>query len=552
MRDPLLKGWPFPILIVSSSAMFLLNILSLLATGVATLSFKMEAHYDESVTRLHKRAEYPDIYMEAGVSQARVYYSVGTDTNSQQTNGILTAYAADLVIQTSSNPKCSSDSQTINQGKGVNCTFAIHSSADGVEASTMKNTWVYGAGSTNTTINFFEADINLNDDVFDNFTFMGIANGVTNPYFGVGYPFESFQASYDLETGNVTLPTGYSTPMQAMKSQGLILSESYSVWLASTDPWSPGGLTLGGFDQLRFDGNLTSFPIEHEWYELGNGTVITLESYSGPIVAVSSVSITDFVGDETTIMSGMTQFSFNFETQTSTLPKQLADVLGRMFYCTYESTTAYYVCPCGVPEGNLTFNIRGYEMHFPFSSFIRPLRDYNGDWLALDDGTLECFLAVNPTTNPAGFSLGMAMLTSQYVVVHMETNEIGVSPYSGDNSSGYEIYQMDDSEMLFATQAPSYSSSYDLSDSTFSVYTPNFNVSVSFVSTNTAFQSVSSASQSAGSSGAGVNDATATTTGSNLKDSTTYVRTVISTVNGSPPLVLSPAFVLAWILGVFL
>lgn len=552
-----------------SSSMLILNFL---ATGTAILSFALKAHYDRSSTRLYKRADNPNVLIEAGVVQPRVFYGLGSDTSSQEVNGILTAYGADLIVQSVDNPNCTSDLELINEGDGVNCSYAIDASGAGITKANFLDTLVYG-GSTNHTIKFYNGFVNLTDDLF-NATFLAIAEGVTTADFGVGYPYRSFQATYDLDSGNVTLVSGYITPMQAMKSQGLIDSESYSVWLPSTDPWSHGGLTLGGVDRDRFDDNITSFPIEHEWYQLSNGTVITLKSYSDPLVVVDTLTITNATGYEYTILSGLTQFSFNFKTQDSVLPQKLVDVLISMFNGTLDSS-GYILCPCGVPAsgGSITFYIRGYRMRIPFSSFIRPLRDYNGNWMSLNDGTLQCFLAVTPTTGTTGYSFGMAMLTSQYVVVNMDSNEIGVAPYNDhNNTDAGTISSMDTSGIVFATEAPSYSSSYDLSDSSLTVYTPTFVVAMHNISTSAGSQSGSAANlaplksdqvssllltqepsqgPSQGSSEfttTGPNSATQTTTGFNLKSGTvTYDKTVVSTVNGSPPLVASAGYVLAGI-----
>lgn len=199
-----------------------------------------------------------------------------------------------------------------------------------------------------------------------------------------------------------------------------------------------------------------------------------------------------------------------------------------------------------MPDENITSNIRGYEIHIPYSAFIIPARSAEGAWV-VDKGTnaYQCSMAVIAETKQAGYSLGMSVLTSQYTVVHLDTKEIAFSPYNGNASSGYHIYQMNEQSILYATPALSHSSTYDLSDSTMSLYMPSFNLSMS-----TVYNTTSSPSSSSGQSSSIANDATKTITGRNLEyGSVSFTETEISTINGSPFLVLSPRFALAWILG---
>lgn len=520
-------------------------ILSLLTTGIATLSFPMEAYYDAPPQRLHKRAGYPNLPIEIPVVRVRVFYNVGTGSRAQRTYGVLTTSFADLVVQTSSNPKCSSDIRTIEQGNGVNCTYAIQDSGTTLYAveSLYPNTWVYGFGSSNTTIKFFYADVTFDNELLESMVIGGITDGLSDGVLGLGYPSMSLQSTYDFDTGVSEFPYSYKTPLQALKSEGRVLSESYSVWLASISPKAPGGVTLGGFDRTRFDGNLTTVPIEYQWYRYWNGTDATYKGYTHPILVVNSVSITNSTGDENKIMDGVSQFGLDFDTELSVFPDTLVDALVEMFHCTYDSSKQYYYCPCGVPDGNLTFNIRGYEMPVPFSSLIQPVRDYNGVWQTQSDGALRCYMPVTTgATINSLMTFGVSILANQYVVVHLETNEIGLAPYNGYNSSAYEIYQIGEREILSATPAPSYSSSYTLSDSTERLYAPTFNVSMSELYSSASLQSVSSAG-----------DATATTTGQFLKDSTmSYARTEILTINGSPSLIQFPGCVFACLLGLLL
>lgn len=190
-----------------------------------------------------------------------------------------------------------------------------------------------------------------------------------------------------------------------------------------------------------------------------------------------------------------------------------------------------------------------------------------------DSKALRCFMPVTGTSSRTGYELGMAVLASQYVVVHLDSNEVAFAPYNNYTSTSYEIYQMDENEIRSASPAPSYSSTYDLSDSSISLYTPTFNLSMSALYTATGSQSGSGSATSVSGSGSGqpssgsgqpgggsssatgavIDETTATTTGSFLKGGTmTYLKTEISTINGSPSHLLSPGFVLAWILGFLL
>lgn len=292
------------------SSMFLSIILSLLAAGIATLSFPLEVSYDRSSQHLHKRPEYPHIDVMSGIFSVSVSFTLGSDLNSRHTSAILSTYYADLLHQCTSNPKCSDDIQMIDRGQGVDCSLAIPTSLTSVSSSGLPDINIIGASNTNTTVGFFEGDINLANDIIDNFTFGAIKDGVSSPYFGVGYPFQSYLGSYDVDSGVTTLPDGYMTPLEAMKSQDLILSQSFSVWLSSIASGSPGGLSFGGLDQLRFDDNLARIPIDQQWIDL-DGELFTLKGDTLPVV-VNSVSISDTTRDDTTIMSGVTQYALSF------------------------------------------------------------------------------------------------------------------------------------------------------------------------------------------------------------------------------------------------
>ena len=225
----------------------------------------------------------------------------------------------------------------------------------------------------------------------------------------------------------IGFPASYPTLNHNLASQGIIASNSYSIWLDTLSAAS-GTILFGGLNRARFVAPLVTIPVV-------GGTVMTdgSVSFNQPTVQLSRV--TTFQGTQNTLQTPLT-YSENAVLDTGTaltvLPKSLADAIisaitGAQYYPP-TATSGNIIIPCSASttSQSITFHfanvLLGPTINVHISELV--LQD-----LGSLDGIEMCQFGIYsaaPSDNLPTI-LGDTFLRSAYVVYDLDTNTIGMA-----------------------------------------------------------------------------------------------------------------------------
>ena len=170
--------------------------------------------------------------------------SVGTP--GQELSVVLDTGSSDLWITASSNPNCAANGGTIN--------CAEYGSFDYTESSTFNN------AGTALDITYIDGTNSKGYWASDSVAF-GTSSAISNVTFGVANVTDSSAGvcgiSFPILQRN---PTKYDNLPTLLKKQGVIKSESFSLYLTS-ETAETGSILFGAYDNAKFEGTLEDIPI---------------------------------------------------------------------------------------------------------------------------------------------------------------------------------------------------------------------------------------------------------------------------------------------------
>ncbi|CAH2350197.1 hypothetical protein CLIB1423_01S04698 [[Candida] railenensis] len=244
---------------------------------------------------------------------------VSVGTPGQEISVVLDTGSSDLWITASSNPKC------IANGGTIDCEE--FGSFDYTESSTFKN------AGTALDITYIDGTNSKGYWASDSVAF-GTSSTIPNVTFGVANVTDSSAGvcglSFPILQRN---PTQYDNLPILLKKQGVIQSESFSLYLTS-ETATTGNILFGAYDNAKFEGTLEEIPIPqvatskgamvyaYLWIPLdsvslkiGNTTTSSTTSVSSTISSIASSSTSSSVVTSSTAPSST--LSSNVEPSSS-------------------------------------------------------------------------------------------------------------------------------------------------------------------------------------------------------------------------------------------
>ncbi|KAH3680489.1 hypothetical protein WICMUC_000277 [Wickerhamomyces mucosus] len=232
-------------------------------------------------------------------------------------------------------------------------------------------------------------------------------------------------------------PYTYANLPVKLVQDGLIERTVYSLYLNDSSS-SSGSVLFGGVDHSKYSGDLITVPIINTLESSGYSTAIEFQ------ITLSGISI----GSES-VTSNQYAALLDSGTTLTYAPSSIISSIASAINAKYSSDYGYYVLTCPTSSSsNVTFNFQGVEIQVPLDDLL----------LQVSSSSL-CVLAVLDSGD-SSFILGDSFLRSAYVVYDLDNLEISLAQ-SNLNSDSENIDVVSASTIPSATQAASYSSTFD-------------------------------------------------------------------------------------------
>ncbi|KAK4936629.1 hypothetical protein LTR10_022552 [Elasticomyces elasticus] len=299
-------------------------------------------------------------------------------------------------------------------------TYAADSSAPQFEIQYVDGTEIAG--------DFISDVLNIGSTKLTNMT-MAVATQANTRGVGImGIGFQSGEA--DAEEDNFTYPN----VINVMKSEGLINTLAYSLWLDDLNS-NTGSILFGGVDTSKYTGNLVALPIQVD-SETG-----VIDSFT---VAWTGLTVTGSGQNSDFSPSSPQAAIFDSGTTDTLLPD---DIAASIFngVGVVSSETYGNVVPCKLAKDDLTFTFQfggssGPKVNVSLSEFVTPLETTDGSTPTFKNGDQACSFAIDSAgDDPILF--GDSFLRSAYVVYDLENNLIGLAQTNfNGGSSNVEVF----------------------------------------------------------------------------------------------------------------
>lgn len=242
----------------------------------------------------------------------------------------------------------------------------------------------------------------------------GVGAGATSNEGVMGVGFENNEAIVQVPGAQP-----YPNLVDQMVSEKLIQARAYSLYLDDIDA-STGSILFGGVDTEKFQGTLSTFPINVDI----NGDV------SQFVISATGLSLTTQNGNSIGIgASRLFPFNALLDSGSSfmSLPEGIVTALADEFSATFSQEIGAYVlpnCDSQFAKGYLTFFFSGVQISIPYDEFIINPMNSDGTIATLRDGSPLCVLGVIPSTrSDQGVAvLGDTFLRSAYIVYDLVTS----------------------------------------------------------------------------------------------------------------------------------
>lgn len=274
---------------------------------------------------------------------------------------------------------------------------------------------------------YISDNFGIGSQTINNLT-MGVASKAVSVNTGImGIGFDTDEAAYAsaIAHGDTNVQP-YANLLDVMKSQGLVDSRSYSLYLDDLEA-ATGSIVFGGYDKAKFQGDLSILDIQPN-AQTGN--------YSEFSVILSSVGVTDHSGSTVLTTPNMPNIVIlDSGTAFTIIPQDLLDEIVSYFGAVNDPTYSYIVrCDLNGMGGTLDYQFAGPTgpvISVPFSELAVPLVDFQGDNpvpITDDAGHPICELGLSsPSTPDEPLLFGDTFLRSAYVVYDLDSLQIGIA-----------------------------------------------------------------------------------------------------------------------------
>ena len=179
-----------------------------------------------------------------------------------------------------------------------------------------------------------------------------------------------------------------------------------------------GLLVIGGYDDSRVQGNITTFNTFHDCATCVVVTSITYDTVHGSTPLFSNSS--------ETLEIDLEPFQRGLQ-----LPQDVFDNFARASNGTYNASLGLLTYPrANPPDGNLSVTLQnGYTTVIPSSELFSLARDYNSDcFYSIDDPEWVIAEPTNDTDPPYVAAWGIPYLTMNYLIVDYDRGTFQMAP----------------------------------------------------------------------------------------------------------------------------
>jgi hypothetical protein len=233
---------------------------------------------------------------------------------------------------------------------------------------------------------------------------VGIDATSTEGVMGVGYRSNEAILQY-------AGASSYPNLVDQMVSQKLINSRTYSLFLDDISA-STGNILFGGVDTAKFNGPLSTFPINTDASGAASQFTITLTGLS---VTAPGKSATGVGASSLYPLSVLLDSGSSYMSLPSAMVKSIATAVG----ASYSNQLGGYILPnCNsqFSSGTLNFFFSGVQIQVPYNEFIVHPTATDGSDFLYNDGSKVCMIGVIPGSSSDIAVLGDTFLRSAYVV----------------------------------------------------------------------------------------------------------------------------------------
>lgn len=234
---------------------------------------------------------------------------------------------------------------------------------------------------------------------------IGYVSSSAQGILGIGYPIN------EVQVGRAGLDPYDNLPAK-MVSDGMISSNAYSLWLNDLDA-SEGSILFGGVDTERFEGTLSTLPIQEN-----HG------AFAEFLITLTSLSL----GDSTVADSQALAVLLDSGSSLTYLPDDWVSTIYSEVQASYDSSEGAAFVPCSLSDepSDLNFSFSGVDIAVSMSELVIDLVTSNGRRPTFSNGVEACLFGIAPAGSGTNV-LGDTFLRSAYVVYDLENNEISLA-----------------------------------------------------------------------------------------------------------------------------
>lgn len=240
---------------------------------------------------------------------------------------------------------------------------------------------------------------------------LGLISSSPEGILGIGYPINEVQVNRNNKEAYPNLP-------EAMVDANLIQSSAYSLWLDDLES-STGSILFGGIDTQKFQGELSTLPIQEEYGQIREF-----------LITLSSIALTQN-GQSNTFNSEDLPLPVLLDSGSSLtyLPDSLTWDIYNALEVTFDESEGGAYCDCRLADtdNTLDFTFSEPKISVPMRELaINPGPQEDGSNATFADGRPLCIFGILPAfTNTA--VLGDTFIRSAYVVYDLSNNEISIA-----------------------------------------------------------------------------------------------------------------------------
>ncbi|CCX16180.1 aspartic peptidase domain-containing protein [Pyronema domesticum] len=263
---------------------------------------------------------------------------------------------------------------------------------------------------------------------------------VQNVQFAIGLESTSTEGIMGIgfETNQVAVQRLGKSPYpgltRLMVEQGLIKSRAYSLWLNDLDA-DEGEVLFGGVDTAKFQGNLTTLPIDKR---------IGATEAREFMITLTSVGLTNDQGKSINLTKESFAVPVLLDTGTTYtyLPSDLYNEIALQVGANINDGTGVPTAPCDIRNynGSVDFSFSGAIIRVPVNELVVDAYAFDGSPATYFDGTPLCYFGIMDAGEDNNV-LGDTFLRSAYIVFDLDNQEISIAPaiYNATDSNIIEI-----------------------------------------------------------------------------------------------------------------